>query len=379
VVDDLIFRKPPLGGPPNILVFGEPAEASGAAYALGRIPLPAFMVSGAATARMPPYATAGGAISLPAFMVRGTSNYSSAVSRPLMGKVSAGWQIAKQIEGGALAKHQGAARARAYRSIAWRKSDPLASGTSVAWHDVVRASAASVLRYQAASGLQSVVRVSHQDAVRARAGGVVRWQEALRLATAPVGIRHQEAERMRRGLRARWQEAMQAERRYGAGFGAAAQLDIGRVSRCQAAMYPLPGRSAVLPPAENPCYVPSNTVVFSKQQKYSTTLIFICERHCRSMRTRGPGSGAPRCRARRCLLCRRTATAIRPSCWRWSMACPISWWPMSPRGTAALLVQRCECAARGAPRSRPALCVGAELCIRFGAHGGAAHGARHDY
>jgi len=279
VLEDLIFRKPPLDGPPNVLVFGEPDATATAAYALGRIPLPAFMVSGAAVVTMPPYATAGGAIPLPAFMVRGASSYSSAVSRPLVGKVSAGWQIAQQIEGGALARHQGAERARAYRATAWQTVASVAAGVAPAWQDVRRADAAAALRHQAASQMGAAVVLRHQEAVRVRAGAAARWQEAVRVATAPVGIRHQEAERLRRGVRARWQEAVHAERRHGTGFGAAVQLDIGRVSRWQAAMAPLPGRALIEPPVENPCYVPSTTLVFSERQQFSTTLIFVCERH----------------------------------------------------------------------------------------------------
>lgn len=279
MVEDLIFRKLPLDGPPNILVFGEPDETASAAYAFGRIPLPAFMVSGAAVVTRPPFATAGGSVPLPAFMVRGTSNYASAVSRPLIGKVSAGWQIAQQIEGGAVAKHQSAAGARAHRSAAWQTAEPLATGVSPAWQDVLRADAAAVLRHQAASQLEREVVLRHQETVRVRAGSAARWQEAMRAATAPVGVRYQEAERMRRGVRARWQEAVRVERRHGADFGAAVQLDIGRVSRWQAAMQPRPGRSAVESPTENPCYVPSTTLVFRERQKHATTLIFICERH----------------------------------------------------------------------------------------------------
>jgi hypothetical protein len=287
VAEDLVFRKLPLDGPPHVLVFGEREEpASGAAYAMGRIPLPVFMVSGAATAKMPPYATAGGAIALPIFTVRGAAAYASAVSRPLVGKVSAGWQVAAQIEGGAAASHQAAARARVGRVSAWQKAASRASGVSVAWQDVREAQATASLRYQAARELGRMVGMKHQEATRARSGAAARWQEARRLALGPVGVRYQEAERMRRGVRARWQEAMRAERRHGADFGAAAQFDIGRVSRWQAAMCPLPGRTVIVPPGEDPCYVPSTTLVFSERQKYSTTLIFICERHSPS-----PGTG----------------------------------------------------------------------------------------
>jgi hypothetical protein len=287
VVDDLIFRLLPLDGPPNVLVFGEPEEvASGAAYALGRIRLPAFMVSGAALVRRPPSASASGRVPLPAFMVRGAARYSSAVSRPLVGRVSAGWQVARQVEGGALARHQDAAAAQAVNLARWQEAVSLAAGVGTAWQDVQRAQATAGLRYQATNQLEGATGFRHQEATRVRAGGSVRWQAAVELATRPVGVRHQEANRLRQDLRSRWQEVTSAQLAHRGRFGAALQLDVGRVTRWQAAMYPLPGRSVVVPPAVDPCYVPSTTLVFDKRQRYSTTLIFICERH-----TSPPGTG----------------------------------------------------------------------------------------
>jgi hypothetical protein len=287
VVDDFIFRRPPLDGPPNVLVFGEPEEAaSGAAYALGRIPLPGFMVSGAVLVKRPPSASASGGIPLPAFMVRGAAKYSSAVSRPLMGKVSAGWQVAQQIEGGVLAQHQNATPAHATNLARWQNAVPLAGGAAVAWQDAQRARAAASVRYQAAKQLETSTAIRHQEATRVRAGGSVRWEAAVQLATRPVGVRHQEANRMRRELGARWQEASRVQIAHRDRFGAALQLDVGGLTRWQAAMHPLPGRSVITPPIGEPCYVPSTTLVFDARQTYSTTLIFICERH-----TSPPGTG----------------------------------------------------------------------------------------
>ena len=288
MAEDLVFRKLPLDGPPNVLVFGEPDEpVSSGAYALGRIALPVFMAFGVAVATMPPLATAVGNVPLPAFMTRGTVTYASAVSRPLTSTTSASWQVAAQIEGRVVVQHQGAARAVVGRIDFWQKAEPLAAGVSPAWQDVLRARTSVALRHQVASELASEVGLRYQSVVRARAGVAARWQEAVRLATAPLGARHQEAERMRRGVRVRWQDAVRAQAHHAEGFGAAAQLDIGRVSKWQAAMHPLPGRAVVLPPTLDPCYEPSTTLVFSKPQKYSTTLIFICERHGPP-----PGTGA---------------------------------------------------------------------------------------
>ncbi|MBB3642616.1 hypothetical protein [Variovorax atrisoli] len=279
-VDDLIFRKPPLDGPPNVLVFGEPEEpSSGAAYAFGRIPLPGFFVSGGVTATMPPLATATGRIPLPVFMVGGLAKYASAARRPLMGKVASGWQVARQIEGGAVAKHQSAQRARVGRVSVWQTAAPASSSTATAWQDASRARAAAAARYQAALQLEAGAGIRHQEAVRARTAAAARWQEAQRLAPAPVSVRYQQAERLRRAVRARWQEARRMQAHHADRFGPALQLDVGSVSRWQAAMYPLPGRSVIVPPTESPCYEPSTTLVFRERQQHATTLIFVCERH----------------------------------------------------------------------------------------------------
>lgn len=307
MVDDLLFRQPPLDGPPNTLVFGEPDEpTSGAAYALGRIPLPAFIVLGSVSATMPTPATASGAIPLPAFMVQGVTRYTSAVSRLLVGKVSAGWQVAAQIEGGAAAKHQVAAPARVGRVTTWQTAAPRVAGFSTVWQDVQQARAAASLRYQAARELERVVGMRHQEATRARATAAAHWQEARRLAPGPVGIRYQEAEPMRRGVRARWQEAARAQAQHRDTFGAAQQLDIGLLSRWQAAMYPLPGRSVIEPPVVDPCYVPSTTLVFSESQRYSTTLIFVCERH-----TTPPGGETITVPIRRAYIVQNNITLVR--------------------------------------------------------------------
>lgn len=287
MVDDLIFRQAPFDGPPNILVFGEPDEpSSGAAFALGRIPLPGFFTSGGLVATMPPLATAAGRLSLPVFMARGVSKYSSAVSRPLVGKVSSRWQVAAQIEGRAVAKHQSAERARAGSVSRWQRAEQRAGGVSTAWQDTLHARTAALARHQAARQFEAGAGLRYQGAVQARSNAAARWQEAQRLALAPVGIRYQEAERLRRDAAAAWQEAHSVQVRHADRFGAALQLDVGRVVRWQAAMYPLPGRSVIVPPVVDPCYVPSTALVFSERQRYSTTLIFICERHQPS-----PGTG----------------------------------------------------------------------------------------
>ncbi|AGU51522.1 hypothetical protein VAPA_1c44490 [Variovorax paradoxus B4] len=279
MAEDLIFRKLPLDGPPNILVFGEPDETASAVYALGRIPLPAFMVSGAAVVTMPPYATAGGSVPLPAFMVSGAARYDSATQRPLVGKVSSGWQVADTASVGAVARHQGAARANAGRVSRWQRAELRASGAAPVWQEAGRARNQVAARHQAAGSVSTSAGLRWQEAGRARNAAWVRWQAAQQLAPAALAVRYQEAERLRRAVHSGWQEAANLAHGHSEGFGVAQLIERGWLVRWQAAMAPLPGRSVLVPPAGDPCYVPSTELVFREPQKHATTLIFFCERH----------------------------------------------------------------------------------------------------
>ncbi|CAN7330762.1 hypothetical protein [Variovorax paradoxus] len=178
-----------------------------------------------------------------------------------------------------MSTHQSAVQARVGRVAAWQKAAPVAGGLSTRWQDALHARAAAAACYQAALQLQAMLESRHQEAIRARRDIASRWQEAERLATAPVNVRHQEASRLQRGVRSAWQEAPRAQAGHRDRFGAALQVDVGRLSRWQAAMAPPPGRSVLVPPEGDPCYVPSTELVFRELQKHATTLIFFCERH----------------------------------------------------------------------------------------------------
>jgi len=280
VPNDLVFDRAPLIGSPVGLVFGEDAAApSGAVYASGFIALPSFLLLGEAFAKRPPTNVASGRILLPTFALSGSSRYDSAVFRPLVGRAAASWQVARQIEGGAAAKHQSAQRAHVGRVSAWQTAAPASFSTATAWQDSSRARAAAAARYQTARQLEAGTGIRHQEAVRARTVAAARWQEAQRLAPTPVGVRYQEAERLLRGVRASWQEAQRLQAKHADRFGPALQLDVGSVSRWQAAMYPLPGGSIIVPPVDEPCYEPSAHLIFRERPQYSAALVFSCERH----------------------------------------------------------------------------------------------------
>ena len=280
MANELVFRKPPREGPPNVLVFGEPeGPRSGGAVASGFIPLPVFMVSGGARATPPSRAVASGGIALPAFMVSGTVRYDSDAQRLLVGHVSAGWQAAALRRATVGAPHQAAERLHTSAASAWRGAAPRAAGRAVAWNDVARWRRAAVARHQDAQRLETAATMHHEDTQRARVGAAARWQEAVRLPPMVSGMRHQDASRARREAGMRWQTAQGLQVRHAERAELARLFERGTVMRWQEFMRPLPGRSVVVPPGGDPCYAPSTTVVFRERQTHSTTLIFVCERH----------------------------------------------------------------------------------------------------
>lgn len=276
MANDLILRQAPASGPPNVLIFGEPETPSTAAHFTGRIPLPAFRVSGTALAKRPPRAAASGRLALPAFVTRGTTRYDSAVSRPLVGNVSSAWQVAEPARAGVVARHQNAALGQLGQIATWQRAAPRAAVGTVRWQDAAHARCSVGVRHQAAEPLAMSSGQRHQEAGRVVRGGVVRWQAAEQLAPPPVAVRFQEALRLRSLAVAKWQRAARLYRAHSEAFGVARVVDRGWLARWQAAMPPLPGRSAVVVPLD-PCYVPSTQLVFRERQRYSTKLIFRCE------------------------------------------------------------------------------------------------------
>ncbi|MDP9918381.1 hypothetical protein J2W24_004038 [Variovorax boronicumulans] len=280
MVEDLIFRQPPPGGPPNILIFGEPdAPSSGGAIARGGIPLPTFMLAGRVSATLPPRAHASGAIPLPAFMLAGVARYDSATHRPLVGKVASGWQVAAPASAAVLTRHQVAALGSASRVSRWQRAEVKATVAASVWQDSDRARNAVTVRQQEAGSLSASTALRWQEAGRARNAARLRWQAAQQLAPTPLSVRYQEANRLRRAVHSGWQEAGSLVHRHGEGFGAAQLIERAWIARWQAAMAPMPGRSVIVPPEVDPCYLPDTTLVFREKQKHSTTLVFICERH----------------------------------------------------------------------------------------------------
>jgi hypothetical protein len=286
------------------------------------------------------------AFRLPAFMVRGAAKYSSAVSRPL-------W--ARYPPAGRSPRRSRAAPRQSTRTLhpldgnqllaRWQNAVPLGRFHGLAGRAPARAAAS--LRYQAAQELERATgmrikrrpapapplqRAGRKRCAGARAGGrAVSGGRAHAPRCARGGRKRPRAGAAPRPLRRRL-----AARR---GRSRAGRRPC---TRCRAA------RSSCR--RGDPCYVPSTTLVFSERQRYSTTLIFICERHQpsprhRRNRRRAHSGGLHRAEQHhpRALGQRRGNRGLAFSMsldadswtWRWNATLPGSAWPVIRRGIHA--------------------------------------------
>ncbi|MDH6168124.1 hypothetical protein M2282_003275 [Variovorax boronicumulans] len=351
---DLVFDRPPLTGSPVELVFGDDvATPSDAVYATGRIALPSFIVLGAATVKRPPTATAGGSIALPAFMLTGTLRYDSAVERPLVGRARAQWQLAASVQSPVSAELQAVQPVRATSRAKWQRAAPVAGRAALAWQDVQATRVVAGMRHQDALRVGAAADARFQDVQRVRTGGVSRWQEAVRVLPAAWSMRHQDANRLRAAAQARWQEAVKRDLLREEPARAAGLTAAGTRSRWQEFMRPLPGVSIVVPPAQEPCYLPSTALVFAEGPLATGVLVFVCERH-----TTPPGGEIITVPIRRAYIVQNSISLVRIDSgevieasafsmsldadswtWRWSATLPGAAWPVIRRGIHAAPVE----------------------------------------
>lgn len=345
--NDLVFDRPPLSGSPVALVFGnDAATPSDAVYASGRIALPSFILLGAATAKRPPTSTASGSIALPAFMLTGAVHYDSAVERPLVGRANAQWQLAAALQSPVRAEHHAVQPSRATSRARWQRAEPVGGRTALAWQEVSAARVAAGLRHQDAQRIDGVMTSRHRDAQRARAGGVGRWEQALRIPPPAWAVRHQEAHRLHSAARVRWQEAVNRRLLRNEPARAAPGIAAGARSHWQEFMRALPGVSIVVPPTQEPCYLPSTALVFAGRPLAAGVLVFVCERH-----TTPPGGETINVPIRRAYIVQNSISLVRIDSgevieasafsmsidadswtWRWSATLPREAWPVIRRG-----------------------------------------------
>lgn len=348
--NDLVFDRPPLSGSPVDVVFGDTAATpSDAVYASGRIALPSFLLLGTATATRPPTRTASGSIALPAFMLTGTVRYDSAVERPLVGRARTRWQLAAALQSPVRAEHQAVQPSRATSRARWQRAEPVAARTALAWQDVSGARVVAGPRHQDAQRIDAAASARYQDAQRVRTGGVSHWHEAARILPAAWAVRHQDANRLRAVAQVRWQEAVKRELLRDEPARAALGIAAGARSHWQVFMRPLPGVSIVVPPTQEPCYLPSTALVFADGPLATGVLVFVCERH-----TTPPGGETITVPIRRAYIVQNSISLVRIDSgevieasafsmsldadswtWRWSATLPRVAWPVVRRGIQA--------------------------------------------
>lgn len=281
MANDLVFRKPPLTGPPWPLVFGEPdAPSDGGAWASGHLLLPALQVRGTVVAERPSPSVASGALgALPLLVLGGSARYDSATERPLVADrrvawqqgvpIAAGkrpgWSAAQRAAAGAVARHQDAAR--------------LSAGAGGQWEESARLALAVIARHQDAARLVNGSAPQWQEALRLRAGSISAWQEALRLQPSGSGVGWQDGQRLRLAAGVRWQEAQRQWARYSGSMGDGRRIERGAVARWQDGIPPPHGVHPGGEKPDDPCYIPSTALVFKEPWTGSTALVFVCERH----------------------------------------------------------------------------------------------------
>lgn len=280
---DLLFSRPPVSGAPH-LVFGDdggaPAIAHVTLHASGQL----SGLRGHVTLRAATVLHTGARLSGLRGSIRAT--YDINVERPTVSQQCAHWQNAAPVSSGARASWQQSGQTSVSTASRWQDAAALHQSARAGWQSALalrqqlraHEQAAQQVSVQTASGWQSAL------ALHIAAGG--RFQESIGLPAAPMRAHWQESIRDRAAvLRARWQDAAPRSARTAQRNTAARQLDRALRQHWQEAWTPRPGRSSILPPlppAPEPCYLPSAHLLFSQPWTASANLLFVCERH-------GPG------------------------------------------------------------------------------------------
>lgn len=307
---DLLFSRPPLVGTPVRLVFGE----GGGGVAIPEVTLQGGgRVSGL---RLRIQASTGvvlqGGGRISGLRLRCAAVYDLDVSRPVVTQAVGRYQDASPAQAGVQARYQQAAAVGSGAAVRWQDARAVVSSVRAMWQDCERTATWARGRWQEAVRVPVLpVATRWQDAQRLRSGASARWQEAVRLPAWPLLARFQEALHLRVGGAMRWQEAAPMRGGIVTRMGIALPLTSGMRGRYQEAWPPRPGRSVIgppVPPAPDPCYLPSTHLLFKSPWSGGTNLLFVCERH-----TPGPQPGTVVVPVRRVYMTINNLTLVRGS------------------------------------------------------------------
>jgi hypothetical protein len=225
----------------------------------------------------------GAGASLPGVVFTGEVRYASHTQRPTVGQTSHHWQVAHQTEDGADHGQQDAAATPAGWETHWRRT--LASPQGIAHRlPPVLAAAPEQRRtgQQRATRLIEATWFAHQDGTHLELARHGSFQNAVRLRDA-TRFRHQDGDRSKRAGRAVfWQVAHLLTQHQGSDFQSASAAPKGWRGRFQEAVAPPPGISVwvvPVPPAPQPCYMPSAHLLFAALAPADGHLLFVCENH----------------------------------------------------------------------------------------------------
>lgn len=276
---DLLFKKPPASS--NNLLFGEPENTDLVVTLYGTLPV-GISLAGTAVVGRPAGAQLEGDLVVAVAMTGGFV-YSSNTARPLVNRTSESWQQAAQLEAGMLERFGASARVQIGATTSHQQALPVAVGVADAidFAEALQVPATRVRHQDAWRVGTRPQSFKHQDAQRMRTGATSREQQAERLQTWGSAQRHQDALHLRAGGLQRFQRADPVRAGFTQHEGVAQAIGRSWRVRYQSAMKPPPGTSpsGVLPPALDPCYVPSTALLFSAPWVASTDLVFVCERH----------------------------------------------------------------------------------------------------
>ena len=278
--NDLVFSRLAAGSS-NDLVFGDDGGPGGGdtrVTVFAMLPPPAVAVHAGIALAMSIAAT------FPPPVVDVRAVYVSGASRPLVGSLQSGWQEAVPLEMDAELRHRVGWKAGAALDIDWEQGRQLGQSVSPSHQSALAMGVSAALRHQDGIRLASQDAVlRHGDALRgARPQIEVRFQQGVTLKAEPVATRWQDGRRdVRPELAIPWQDAMALRKSVAISTGLAMHLGRDWDARFQQGMKPPAGIQVVEPPEppKDPCYLPSNDLVFSEAWAPGNNLLFICERH----------------------------------------------------------------------------------------------------
>ncbi|QSI33385.1 hypothetical protein GNX71_28985 [Variovorax sp. RKNM96] len=278
--NDLVFSRP-ASGTSNDLVFGDddgPGVGDTRVTVFAMLPPPAVAVHAGIALAMSIAAT------FPPPVVDVRAAYVSGASRPLVGSLRSGWQEAAPLENDIELRHRVGMKAGAALDADWEQGRHLGQSVSPSHQNAQAMVVPTVLRYQQGirqAGRDAVLR--HGDALRgARPQVDVRFQQGTALKVELVASRWQDGSRdLRPELAISWQDGRALSRGIAVPSRPGTHLGRDWATRFQQGMKPPAGIQPVDPvePPKEPCYVPSNDLVFSEAWAPGNNLLFICERH----------------------------------------------------------------------------------------------------